>query len=147
MCENEANIKPMPLPISRKGVFGWSDGVNIVKLNFCLRGVFFLEFSPRTLCFAKKDFFFLNFLFYRKFHGNSHFYGNCPNSLSFEAKIHCNTIKENCLKCRAKCTGIKLDLGPFNGPQRGLQFHKIRWWPCSLIEESVLFCQIIDQWP
>ena len=34
MCENEARIKPMPLPSSKKGVFGWSDGVIKVKLNF-----------------------------------------------------------------------------------------------------------------
>ena len=38
------------------------------------------------------------------------------NSLNFEAKINFNTTKENCLKCRAKCTGLKLNLGPLNGP-------------------------------
>ena len=27
-------IKPMPLSSSRKGIFGWSDGVYAVKLNF-----------------------------------------------------------------------------------------------------------------
>ena len=32
--ENEAKIKPMPLPSSRKGVIGLSDGVWKVKLNF-----------------------------------------------------------------------------------------------------------------
>ena len=34
MCENEAKIKHLPLPSSRKGAFGWSDGVGNVKLNF-----------------------------------------------------------------------------------------------------------------
>ena len=27
-------IEPMPLSSSRKGIFGWSDGVCVVKLNF-----------------------------------------------------------------------------------------------------------------
>ena len=42
---------------------------------------------------------------------------NCSNSLNFEAKINCNTTKQNDLKWRKTCTGLKFDLVHFNGPQ------------------------------
>ena len=35
---------------------------------------------------------------------------NCSNSLNFEAKIICNTIKPNVPKWRKTCTGLKFDL-------------------------------------
>ena len=44
-------------------------------------------------------------------------FSNCSNSLNFEAKINCNTTKPNVPKWRKRCTGLKLDLVPFNGPQ------------------------------
>ena len=57
-------------------------------------------------------------------------FSNCSSSLNFEAKSNFYTIKENCWKCRAKCTGLKLDLGPFSGSQKRLLFNRISWWPC-----------------
>ena len=59
-------------------------------------------------------------------------FSNCSSSLNFEAKSNFYTIKENCWKCRAKCTGLKLDLGPFSGSQKRLLFNRISWWPCML---------------
>ena len=44
-------------------------------------------------------------------------FSNCSNSLNFEAKINCNTTKQNDLKWRKTCTGSKFDLVHFNGPQ------------------------------
>ena len=44
-------------------------------------------------------------------------FSNCSNSLNFEAKINCNTIKPNVPKWRKTCTGLKFDLVHFNGPQ------------------------------
>ena len=49
-------------------------------------------------------------------------FSNCSNSLNFEVKINFNTIKENCSKCRTKCTGLKLNSGPFNGPQTQIEY-------------------------
>ena len=40
---------------------------------------------------------------------------NCSNSLNFEAKIKCNTIKPNVPKWRKTCTGLKFDLLDFYG--------------------------------
>ena len=40
---------------------------------------------------------------------------NCSNSLNFEAKIKCNTIKPNVPKWRKTCTGLKFDLLNFYG--------------------------------
>ena len=42
---------------------------------------------------------------------------NCSNSLNFEAKFNCNTTRQNDLKWRKTCTGLKFDLVHFNGPQ------------------------------
>ena len=44
-------------------------------------------------------------------------FSNCSNSLNFEAKINCNTIKSNVPKWRKICIGLKFDLVHFNGPQ------------------------------
>ena len=44
-------------------------------------------------------------------------FSNCSNSLNFEAKINRNTTKQNDLKWRKTCTGLKFDLVHFNGPQ------------------------------
>ena len=41
---------------------------------------------------------------------------NCSNSLNLEAKINFNTTKQNELKWRKTCTGLKFDLEHFNGP-------------------------------
>ena len=51
-----------------------------------------------------------NWLFAAKF-------SNRSNSLNFEAKINCNTIKTNVLKWRKTCTGLKFDWLYFYGPQ------------------------------
>ena len=45
---------------------------------------------------------------------------NCSNSLNFEAKINCNTIKPNVPKWRKTCTGLKFDLLNFYGPQSNI---------------------------
>ena len=45
---------------------------------------------------------------------------NCSNSLNFEAKIKCNTIKPNVPKWRKTCTGLKFDLLNFYGPQSNI---------------------------
>ena len=44
-------------------------------------------------------------------------FSNCSNSLNFEAKISFNTTRQNDLKWRKTCTGLKFDLEHFNGPQ------------------------------
>ena len=44
-------------------------------------------------------------------------FSNCFNSLNFEAKINFNATKQNDLKWRKTCTGLKFDLEHFNGPQ------------------------------
>ena len=46
---------------------------------------------------------------------------NCSNSLNFEAKINCNTIKPNVPKWRKTCTGLKFDFLNFYGPQRKIR--------------------------
>ena len=43
-------------------------------------------------------------------------FSNCSNSLNFEAKINCNTIKTNVPKWRKTCTGLKFDWLNFYGP-------------------------------
>ena len=45
---------------------------------------------------------------------------NCSNSLNFEAKINCNTIKSNVPKWRKISTGLKYDLLNFYGPQSNI---------------------------
>jgi hypothetical protein len=45
---------------------------------------------------------------------------NCSNSLNFEAKLNCNTIKPNVPKWRKTCTGLKFDLLDFYGPQSNI---------------------------
>ena len=44
-------------------------------------------------------------------------FSNYCNSLNFEAKINFNTTRQNDLKWRKTCTGLKFDLMHFNGPQ------------------------------
>ena len=56
---------------------------------------------------------------------------NCSNLINFEAKINCNTTRQNDLKCRKTCTGLKFDLD------------QIYWWqlietPCTYSPECAL---------
>ena len=44
-------------------------------------------------------------------------FSNYSSSLNFEAKINFNNTKQNDLKWRKTCTGLKFDLEHFNGPQ------------------------------
>ena len=44
-------------------------------------------------------------------------FSNCSNLLNFEAKINFNNTRQNDLKWRKTCTGLKFDLEHFNGPQ------------------------------
>ena len=65
-----------------------------------------------------------NWLFAEKF-------SNCSNSLNFEAKINCNTIKSNVPKWRKTCTGLKFDLLHFYGPQSHLLSGGTFEGPCT----------------
>ena len=47
-------------------------------------------------------------------------FSNFYNSLNFEAKINCNTIKPNVPKWRKTCTGLKFDLLAFYGPESNI---------------------------
>ena len=47
------------------------------------------------------------------------------NSLNFEAKINCNTPRQNDLKWRKRCTGLKFDLVHFDGPQTKFIFDSL----------------------
>ena len=62
-------------------------------------------------------------------------FSNCSNSLNFEAKINCNTTKQNDLKWRKTCTGSKLDLVHFNGPQT------------KFIVDSLYKHPVVASWP
>ena len=44
-------------------------------------------------------------------------FSNCSNSLNFEAKINFNTTRQNDLKWRKTCIGLKFDLEHFYGLQ------------------------------
>ena len=67
---------------------------------------------------------FPNWLFAAKF-------SHCSNSLNFEAKINCNTIKPNVLKWRKTCTGLKFDSIHFYGPQSHIILSGDNLWgPC-----------------
>ena len=59
-------------------------------------------------------------------------FSNCSNSLNFKAKINFKTTRQNDLKWRKTCTGLKFDLEHFNGPQTkfigdSLYKHPVFW--------------------
>ena len=58
-------------------------------------------------------------------------FSNCSNSLNFEAKINCNTIKTNVPKWRKTCTGLKFDWLHFYGPQSHILLLDHFEGPCS----------------
>ena len=58
-------------------------------------------------------------------------FSNCSNSLNFEAKINCNSIKSNVPKWRKICIGLKFDLVYFNGPQTKFKNVDNFGGPCS----------------
>ena len=66
-----------------------------------------------------------NWLFTEKF-------SNCSNSLNFEAKINCNTIKPNVPKWRKTCTGLKFDWLHFYGPQSHILSGDTFEGPCTM---------------
>ena len=66
-----------------------------------------------------------NWLFAEKF-------SNCSYTLTFEAKINCNTIKQNVPKWRLTCTGLKFDLLYFYGPQSHILSGGNIWGPCII---------------
>ena len=76
---------------------------------------------------------------------SAHF-SNCSNSLNFEAKINCNTNKSNVPKWRKRCTGLKLDLGLFNGPQMlFLSDHNFEG-PCKyILKQRQFFLLLLDR--
>ena len=73
-----------------------------------LRGVSFFAFCPRIQPFARK----FNFVCKK-----ADYFSNWSNSLNLEAKLNCNTTRQNGSKWRKSCTGSKYDLVHFNGPQ------------------------------
>ena len=67
---------------------------------------------------------------------------NCSNSLNFEAKINCNTIKPNVPKWRKTCTGLKFDLLNFYGPQSNIHIFENPLFfdsPCSIRASGITF--------
>ena len=82
-----------------------------------------------------------NWLFAEKF-------SNCSNSLNFEAKINCNTIKPNVPKWRKTCTELKYDLPHFYGPQSHILSGDTFEGPCSNVDNGSphLACDY-DNWP
>ena len=50
---------------------------------------------------------------------------NCSNLINFKAKINCNTTRQNDLKWRKTCTGLKFDLVYSNGPQTKFIFDSL----------------------
>ena len=70
------------------------------------------------------------FHFYSRYLSNWLFaeeFSNCSNSLNFEAKINCNSIKPNVPKWRKIC----FDLVPFYGPQTKFKNIDNFGGPCS----------------
>ena len=59
-------------------------------------------------------------------------FSNCSNSLNFEAKINCNTIKTNVPKWRKTCTGLKFDWLNFYGPQSHILLLDHFEGPCTI---------------
>ena len=68
-------------------------------------------------------------------------FSNCSNSLNFEAKINCNTIKPNVPKWRKTCTGLKFDLLHFYGPQSHILSGDTFDGPC--ICRKLMNCKVI----
>ena len=67
-------------------------------------------------------------------------FSNCSNSLNFEAKINCNTIKPNVPKWRKTCTGLKFDLLNFYGPQSNIHTFEIPVFfgpPCRYLVDII----------
>ena len=85
------------------------------EANIAPRNTFFIAWQWHQFDFGVifTLFCFLNWLFAAQF-------SNCSNSLNFEAKINCNTIKPNVPKWRKTCTGLKFDLLDFYGPQSNI---------------------------
>ena len=72
-------------------------------------------------------------------------FSNYSNSLNFEAKINCNTIKPNVPKWRKTCTGLKFDLLHFYVSQSHLLSGGNLWGPCiylSLCIHPINCCQV-----
>ena len=78
---------------------------------------------------------FLNWLFAAQF-------SNCSNSLNFEAKINCNTIKTNVPKWRKTCTGLKFDWLNFYGPQSHILLLDHFEGPCIMCIVCPLCCLV-----
>ena len=70
----------------------------------------FLHFAQRCSHLPENSILFVNRPFSARF-------SNYCNSLNFEAKINFNTTRQNDLEWKKTCTGLKLDLEYFNGPQ------------------------------
>ena len=69
-----------------------------------------MHFALACSHFPENSFLLTNWQFCARF-------SNCSNSLNFEAKINFITTRQNDLKWRKTCTGLKFDLVHFNGPQ------------------------------
>ena len=73
-------------------------------------GSSFLHFALGRIHLPENSILFVNRPFSARF-------SNCSNSLNFQAKINFNTTRQNDLKWRKTCTGLKFDLDHFYGPQ------------------------------
>ena len=71
-------------------------------------------------------------------------FSNCSNSLNFEAKINCNSIKPNVPKWRKICLGLKFDLVPFYGPQTKFKNIDNFGGPC-MSSAYTLLCMCMEQ--
>ena len=70
----------------------------------------FLHFALGHSHLPENSILFVNMPFSARF-------SNCCNSLNFEVKINFNTTRQNDLKWRKTCIGLKFDLDHFCGPQ------------------------------
>ena len=77
-------------------------GVDMDIIRQWRKDAYYLTYTPHTYRVSQKKV-------------GSQKISNCSNSLNFEAKIKCNTIKPNVPKWRKTCTGLKFDLLDFYG--------------------------------
>ena len=96
-----------------------------------------MHFGPTCSHFPENSYLLANWPFCARF-------SNGSNSLNFEAKINCNTTRQNDLKWRKRCTGLKFDLVHFDGPQTKFIFDSLYKHPVCINCKFVkyIFCII-----
>ena len=127
-------IKSMPLISFRKGTSGVGDVA--VKLN--LKGGLLSCILPQDAAIGHKIQFcllkgklLLDFQIALKL-------------FNFEAKINCNTTRQNVLNWRKKCTRLKFDLVHFNGPQTKFICDSLYKHPvCLIMQQKISFVTLL----